>query len=141
MIEKYLKLKLINGNVIDESALPQGTNFKIEVTVENPGLAGDYNELALTQIFPSGWEIINTRLEESEPIQGGSPEEKYTDIRDDRVLKYFDLKAKEKKTFTVLLNASYRGRFYMPALSVEAMYDNSRYARIAGDWIEVVIEQ
>jgi len=132
---RYLTLE---NSEIDKSILSQGTNFKLEVTIENPGLAGDCHELALIQIFPSGWEIINTRLEEDEQIQSSTPEQEYTDIRDDRVLKYFDLKAGEKRTFTVLLNASYRGRFYMPALSVEAMYDNSRYARLSGGWIEVV---
>jgi alpha-2-macroglobulin len=135
---RYLSL---NNDIVDKSALSQGTNFKLEVIVENPGLAGDYNELALTQIFPSGWEIINTRLEEQGETQNSDPEQEYTDIRDDRVLKYFDLKAGEKKTFTVLLNAAYRGRYFMPALSVEAMYDNSRYARISGEWIEVLMER
>lgn len=138
MSVQYLSL---DNKTIDKSALSQGTNFKLEVTVENPGLAGDYNELALTQIFPSGWEIINTRLEEQGESQSSDPEQEYTDIRDDRVLKYFDLKAGEKKTYTVLLNAAYRGRYFMPAISVEAMYDNSRYARISGEWIEVVTER
>ena len=132
---RYLTLE---NSEIDKSILSQGTNFKLEVTVENPVLAGDCHELALTLIFPSGWEIINTRLEE-EAQQSSTPEQEYTDIRDDRVLKYFDLKAGEKRTFTVILNASYRGRFYMPALSVEAMYDNSRYARLTGGWVEVVM--
>ncbi|MEE4116675.1 MAG: MG2 domain-containing protein [Marinilabiliaceae bacterium] len=138
MSVRYLSL---DNNIIDKSALPQGTNFKLEVTVENPGLAGDYNELALTQIFPSGWEIINTRLEEEGDTRSTDPGQEYTDIRDDRLMKYFDLRAGEKKTFTVLLNAAYRGRYFMPALSAEAMYDNSRYARIAGEWIEVVAER
>ena len=138
MSVRYLSL---DNEPINKSALPQGTNFKLEVTVSNPGLAGDCNELALTQIFPSGWEIINTRLEEEGISPGSDAGQEYTDIRDDRVLKYFDLKAGEKKTFTVLLNASYRGRFFMPALSVEAMYDNSRYARIAGQWIDVTEEK
>ena len=62
MTARYLTME---GNTLNVSELKQGTNFKLEVTVENPGLAGDYNELALTQIFPSGWEIINTRLHET----------------------------------------------------------------------------
>jgi uncharacterized protein YfaS (alpha-2-macroglobulin family) len=129
--------RTMDGTPLNVNELTQGTNFKLEVTVSNPGISGDCHELALTQIFPSGWEIINTRLEQQEQAGGSDTEEEYTDIRDDRVLKYFDLKANRKKTFTVLLNAAYQGRYYMPAISVEAMYDDTRYARIAGSWVEV----
>jgi alpha-2-macroglobulin len=62
----------------------------------------------------------------------------YKDIRDDRVYTYFDLKAGEKKQFTVLLNASYMGTYYLPALQAEAMYDNSIYAGVIGQWVKVV---
>jgi uncharacterized protein YfaS (alpha-2-macroglobulin family) len=51
---------------------------------------------------------------------------------------YFDLRANERKTFTVLLNASYRGRFYAPAVAVAAMYDDRIHANNAGTWVEVV---
>ena len=37
-----------------------------------------------------------------------------------------------------MLNAAYQGRFYLPAVSCEAMYDNSIFARVPGQWVEVV---
>ena len=112
-----------NGDRINVNSIKQGTNFRANVTVTNPGLKGDYNELALTQIFPSGWEIINTRLDGS----ASSSEADYIDIRDDRVMHYFDLKPNKKATFTVLLNAAYQGRYYLPSTSVEAMYDKFNF--------------
>lgn len=124
-------------NSIDVSSLPKGTNFKANVTVSNPGRRGLYSELALTQIFPSGWEIINTRLDDIEDNTGAL---KHKDIRDDRVMHYFDLKPNEEATFTVLLNATYEGRYYLPMINVEAMYDNSIYANTSGKWIQVVSE-
>lgn len=128
-----------NGEEISVEQIKQGTDFKATVTVHNTGARGDYKELALAQIFPSGWEIINTRLDDTQQYYNqGQPN--YQDVRDDRVYTYFDLKANERKTFTILLNASYQGKYYLPAVSVEAMYDNSIYANKAGRWIEVVKE-
>ncbi len=126
----------LDGYPINVSNLKQGTNFKANVSVTNPGLKGEYNELALTQIFPSGWEIINTRLD-------GSQEQsiaEYMDIRDDRVMHYFDLEPNKRATFSVLLNASYQGSYYLPSVSVGAMYDNSVFSSKPGRWITVAPE-
>ena len=53
----------------------------------------------------------------------------YRDIRDDRVLTYFDLKRGETKVFRVRLQASYAGVFVLPAVQCGAMYDNNVQAR------------
>jgi uncharacterized protein YfaS (alpha-2-macroglobulin family) len=51
------------GGVMDVTKLEQGTEFYAWVTVKNPGLRGNYENMALTQVFPSGWEqcAINQR--------------------------------------------------------------------------------
>ncbi len=61
----------------------------------------------------------------------------YEDIRDDRVNCFYDLAAKDKKTFAILLHASYEGRFYLPAVYSEAMYNHSINARKHGMWVTV----
>lgn len=128
--------KAKDGTPLSVDQLAQGQDFIAEVTVHNPGLRGDYEELALTQIFPSGWEIINTRLDGTgQYVQQDKPE--YQDLRDDRVHTYFDLKAHEKKVFKILLNASYQGQYYLPAVSVEAMYDHAIHAHTQGKWVQV----
>jgi alpha-2-macroglobulin len=126
------------GNAIIPDRLEQGTEFVATVTVFNPGIRGIYKNLALNQIFPSGWEINNLRLtgDEGAGLTGDVPT--YQDIRDDRVYTYFDLSANQRKTFKVLLTASYAGSYYLPAVSCEAMYDNSVYARKKGKSVEVV---
>ncbi|SMD34905.1 hypothetical protein SAMN04488029_2245 [Reichenbachiella faecimaris] len=126
-----------NGKTLTVSDLKQSANFSAVVTIQHPGVRGEYKDLALTQIFPSGWEIINTRLNDTSGISARD-EPDYMDIRDDRVMQYFDLKPNEKKTFEIKLNASYKGKFYLPAVAVEAMYDHSIYARTAGQWVSVV---
>ncbi len=125
----------MEGNIIDPKSIEQGTDFLAEVSVSNPGMRGDYQNLALSQIFPSGWEIHNTRMDS--PQTGSSNNFDYQDIRDDRVYTFFSLAARQKKSFTVLLNASYSGKFYLPAVSCEAMYDANINARKAGTWVTV----
>lgn len=127
----------LNGNKIDPAVIEQGTDFIAEVSLSNPGLRGEYKEMALTQIFPSGWEIRNTRMDDqsfSEPTSSFD----YQDIRDDRVFTYFNLAPNKTKVFRVQLNASYVGEFYLPAVSTSAMYDETISSRTAGNWVNVV---
>ena len=49
----------------------------------------------------------------------------------------FSLKAKQKKTFNVLLNASFLGQYYLPGWSVEAMYNAAKQARSEGQWVTI----
>lgn len=124
----------VTGKKIDVSKLRQGTEILAWVSVTNT--SGSWiNNVALSKIFPSGWEIVNTSF--SELGGGASGDARYTDIRDDRVNFFFDLKAGETTTFSVKLNASYLGTYYLPGTQVEAMYDNSYYARNKGMWVTI----
>ncbi|MBI5916860.1 MAG: hypothetical protein HY842_15915 [Bacteroidetes bacterium] len=126
------------GEKLNPNAIPQGTDFIAEVVVTHPGSrAMDFREMALTQIFPSGWEIINARLFNFAEFSNTSVPE-YQDIRDDRVLTYFNINRGTRQTYRVRLNAAYQGRYYLPTVSCEAMYDNSINARRPGMWVEVV---
>jgi len=127
---------LPDGQPLEVSRLAQGTDFRAVVKVTNTGVRGDYREIALSHVVASGWEIRNDRLDPSR-ARTTSPFE-YQDVRDDRVYTYFSLKAGETKTVEVALNASYLGRFYLPMVTVEAMYDATINARAKGRWVEVV---
>ena len=122
------------GKSIDPALIPQGTDFRIQVTVKHPGKKVDYEEMVLSTLVPSGWEILNKRL-------GDAPQNdanfEYQDIRDDRIYTYFDLAMGKQKTFTFYLNAAYKGEFYLPPVSCEAMYDNSVNARTGGKMVNV----
>lgn len=125
-----------NGQSIDPAQLTQGTDFVATVTMRNPGKRGYYEQMALTQIFPSGWEIINTRLMGNDSTLRLSPFV-YRDIRDDRVYTYFNLEENKTVIYQVLLNAAYPGRYYLPAVAAEAMYDQTIHAFVPGKWVEV----
>jgi uncharacterized protein YfaS (alpha-2-macroglobulin family) len=126
--------KDMDGKVISIDKLKQGTEFVAEVTIGNTDTYLFYEDMALNQIFPSGWEIHNSRLFGT---KGYSNPSRYQDFRDDRVLTYYSLLPGKSQTFTVLLNATYKGKFYLPAIYSEAMYDHGINAQIAGKWILV----
>ncbi|MEZ0130752.1 hypothetical protein AB9T88_13690, partial [Flavobacterium sp. LBUM151] len=123
------------GGVIDVSRISQGTEFIAEVTVRNQRNEHVEN-VALSQILPSGFEIVNTRFTDYGDAVNNIAD--YIDIRDDRTNFYFGMKAGETKIFRILLNASYLGNYYLPGLQCEAMYDNTFLARTKGFWVEVV---
>lgn len=128
----------LKGNRIDESKLSQGQDLVARISVSNKDNRS-LKDIALTQIFPSGWDIVNTRFTDFGDTTTSTA--RYTDIRDDRVNFYFDLggngNSNSTKIFTVMLNASYLGRYYLPGTQVEAMYDNDFFVRTKGRWIEV----
>ncbi|WP_445748924.1 alpha-2-macroglobulin family protein [Polaribacter sp.] len=134
-----VKYKDLKGAPITVNQLKQGQDFVATITVSNPKNT-TVNDIAITQIFPSGWEIVNTRF--TDFGTNIKSEARYTDVKDDRVHFYLDLKKQaakpESKTFTVLLNAAYLGNYYLPGIQVEAMYDNDYFVKTKGSWIKVV---
>lgn len=126
----------LSGNAVNVESLPQGTEFTAVVTVQN-GVEEAFTDLALTQVFPSGWEIFNERMLEADVSAPGGGYN-YRDIRDDRVMTYFNLGAGQAKTFRVRLQAAYRGNYYLPAVSCQAMYAPQEEARNKGMWVKVV---
>ena len=120
----------LNGTPLSVNDIIQGTDFMAITSISNISGTSDYTNLALTHIIPSGWEIYNERMvapETENAAADGSGQSvskySYQDIRDDRVLTYFNLRRGETKVFTVRLQATYAGNFILPAVQCEAMYD------------------
>jgi uncharacterized protein YfaS (alpha-2-macroglobulin family) len=143
------------GEAIDVARLVQGTDVVADLEVRNEsGFAID--NIALTQIVPAGWEIYNERLAGDADAAAGertAPRSRrfdgygatarrvdHMDIRDDRVLRYFSLRPGESIRFQTRVNAAYRGRYYLPGVIAEAMYDATKHANAAGFWTEVVAQ-
>ncbi|MDH6359077.1 MG2 domain-containing protein [Parabacteroides sp. PF5-9] len=140
----------MNGQTLNVANLKQGTDFIVQVTVANTNTFTDYNDIALTHIIPAGWEIYNERMtqpdmesEEGEEHISSSKQSDdsytYRDIRDDRVLTYFNLARNKSKTFNIRLQATYAGVFVLPAIQCEAMYDTEVQARTTAN--RVMVEQ
>ena len=138
-----------DGARINPDSLPQGVSFWARFTVDK-SYEEDIEELALSAVFPSGWEIDNPRLTEgSRPpwmdnLKLGN--EDYVDIRDDRVNWFFDLPYRGRfgnrrgdgYDYLVRLTATYAGSYYLPPVSLEAMYDPQYFARSEGRWVKVL---
>ncbi|MBI3561211.1 MAG: hypothetical protein HY080_05780 [Gammaproteobacteria bacterium] len=128
----------VKGKPVDISKLAQGTDLIAHLKIRNHNDRWLTN-LALTQVVPSGWQIHNARLAESEANKITQVKNfDFQDIRDDRIYTYFRLNRGEEKEFQVLLNASYLGHYYAPGIAVEAMYDATIHARSKGQWVDVV---
>jgi uncharacterized protein YfaS (alpha-2-macroglobulin family) len=137
LLQMEVNYVTMRGQPIDIASIKQGTDFVAQVSVKNPGMRGRYDNMALTQMFPSGWEILNTRMLNNDEVFPSSPSN-YRDIRDDRVYTYFSIDPHEKVTYTVMLTAAYAGRFYLPGVYCEAMYNASINYLKKGQWVEVV---
>ena len=126
-----------DGHPVNTSALQQGTNFMAVVTVANSSPRG-YSHLVLTEVFPAGWEILNTRFLTGDTVDNRVTGVNYQDIRDDRAYSYIDyLPAGKQVTVRINLCAVYPGRFYLPPVYCEAMYDHLVRANTEGKMVTV----
>lgn len=129
-----------NGQAVDVTKLTQGTNFTAVVTIKNTSPVS-YNNMVLSEVFPAGWEILNTRylngaVSDSMSIAGQGIN--YQDIRDDRVYTYIDrFPAGRQITVRINLCAVYMGRFYLPPVVCEAMYNRLIRANTEGKEVNV----
>ena len=139
----------LDNKRISVEQLPQGQDFVAEVTIHGEFdklLTSHIENIALTAVVPSGWQIRNERLEGAQMPKGID----YMDIRDDRVLAYFSLwrdyywnyryqdRNQTSVTLRIILNASYAGKFYLPGWHTSAMYNEKIFAKSKGYWVEVV---
>ena len=138
-----LRSKFVNegGEEIDVSRVHQGDSFYAIYQVAQE----DYetiSQVALVQILPAGWEIENLGL-----IGGELPswsrrynlgQQDYVDIRDDRIMWFFDKHYSTSYDFIVKINAVTVGEFYLPPTLLEAMYNNDYKVSTAGQDVEVL---
>jgi len=133
---------LINadGERMSISQIKQGEAFWLLIGIRSLASSRIEN-LALSSVLPSSFEISNDRLNEyTRPAwmnnyRIATPD--YMDIRDDRVNWFFDISPNATKVFAVQVHPSFSGDFRWPGLIVEAMYSPDYYARIAGERVVV----
>lgn len=110
----------------------QGSDIRINVTVSNETNRSTEN-IALTIPVAAGMEIFPAQ---EQPLTKSKYD--HRDLRDDRIHYYFSLGAGKSKRFQLVVNASYQGRYYLPAINAEAMYDGKMQARDSGQWLNIV---
>ncbi len=136
-----------NGEEIDVKSLNKGQSFYMELKVLPADDVQGYfylDNIALTQIIPSGWEIENTRVLKLNPPQWivektSNNNLEYEDIRDDRVNFFFDFNNynKQGQSFFIKLNSVTVGNYKLPSAIAEGMYNNEYRAYLNGFDVEV----
>ena len=125
-----------NGKLLDVKNLKMGQEFKAIVSIKRLNNSKDYRNLAINQVFPSGWEILNWRMGNAE--NNSTYRVNYQDIRDDRVYSFLNLNYQNSRAvIEVPLVATYAGRYYLPVQYAESMYDNTIFAKKQAMWVEV----
>jgi uncharacterized protein YfaS (alpha-2-macroglobulin family) len=132
-----------DGADIDPTTIKQGEYFYLHISVKSTSNR-NLKDIALMQIVPAGWEIVNPRISGNEApgwirnVRNNSDVE-HTEIRDDRIMWFFDFNRYYAKEFNFFLRlyAAMPGTYYLPPTICEAMYDIEYRARIAGREVQV----
>lgn len=117
------------GEVIDLSSgtvsLKKGERVFVELTLSADRPLAD---IALSDLLPGGLEVENPRLSATGTagVDEGNGSESapgmYVDLREDRLLVFFDTIAKSPITYSYSMRAVSKGTFVLPPLAAEAMY-------------------
>ena len=114
---KNLPMEAINLNNIKK-----GDRFFIFVTARNKSNV-KLDDLVLSLPIPTGWEISNNRIVDISNIQSTNYD--YQDMQDTHVYTYFSLSKDEEKTFVFEATSVYEGKYYIPSIVLESMYNPS----------------
>lgn len=125
-----------DGSSLDpESEVTLGSVIYTEITIENTGTERVAN-VALVDRFPAAWEVENPRLGRGTAVDFINTEEvwdlAYMNIRDDRIEVFGTLRPRETRKVYYASRAVVSGRFQIPPVEAEAMYDPRIWAREAG---------
>jgi uncharacterized protein YfaS (alpha-2-macroglobulin family) len=125
-----LKVEYRNGEgkQVNPSSAKMGEDMEVRVTVKNNTFR-KVSEIALVHPLPASWEIVNYRLGGDD---ASAAQFEYQDIRDDRIMTYFDLERGAEKTVVFMVNKAYGGSYFQPAVHAYAMYDESIRALAPG---------
>ena len=131
----------LDGTTIDPGAsVSLADMVYVEVEIRN-NTGERVQNIALVDRLPAGWEIENARLG-----RGGSVEwvntdalwaADYVNIRDDRMEVFGTLERGEVKKVVYAVRAVTAGKFTLPPVEAEAMYEPRIWARDAGREVEV----
>ena len=96
-----------------ELALEQGATVSVAIVLTNK-TNSEIENVALTNILPAGFEVLKAY---------GNTSVSYQDVRDDRILSYFDsIPVGGSVVIRADLSATYAGHFFLPGAYAEAMY-------------------
>ena len=124
------------GNPIELTEMGLGDLVYVKLTLENLTSERILN-IAMVDRFGAGFEVENPRLNREHAIGWADPktqwETEYVNIRDDRVAQFGRLEANQKVTSVYVMRAVLSGRFHIPPVRAEAMYEPTVFSQKTGD--------
>jgi alpha-2-macroglobulin len=127
----------LDGTEIDPSkgTLKLGDLVFVELEIENT--SGSYiQNIAFVDRLPAGFEIENPRLGRSTKVDWAKDEDMWAvdfmNMRDDRLEAFGALAPKQARKLVYTVRAVTSGKFAIPPVEAEAMYDPTQWARAAG---------
>lgn len=130
------------GVPVDLRSLTLGDMVYVETTIANTSSQRIAN-VALVDRIPAGWEIENPRLgrSDSQSLEFVDTEAlwavDYLNLRDDRVELFGHLDKGEVRQVIYAVRAVTSGRFQLPPVEAEAMYNPSQWARQSGGLVTI----
>lgn len=129
------------GTPLDPAAdLALGDLVYVELTLTNT-TGEKASNLALVDRIPAGWEIENPRLGRGSAIDWLEEDElwqaDHLDLRDDRIEIFGQLEKGESRKVVYAARAVAAGRFAVPPVEAEAMYDPRIWARETGQRLTI----
>ena len=134
--------RTLQGDTVQPTASPVELAQLLYVEVELENRSGErIQNIALVDRLPAGWEIENARLGRGGGVEWAKADEQwkadYLNLRDDRVEVFGALEARETKKVVYAVRAVTAGRFTLPPVEAEAMYEPRIWARERGGEVEV----
>jgi uncharacterized protein YfaS (alpha-2-macroglobulin family) len=128
------------GQAIDLQNIRQGDLVIVEITVTAKFTEGRLENLAVVDLLPAGLEVENPRLmnaASSLSWMTGRSEPEHLDVRDDRILFFGSVWAKQPTRFYYAARAVTRGTFTLPHVFAEAMYDPAFRANAGAGTLQI----
>lgn len=111
-----------NGGQVNNFTQGQMILAKITLT----GYERSAENIVITDMIPAGFEIENPRLTEVNRLNINSANLmniQFSDFRDDRLILFTNLQRNKTSEFYYLLRVVNKGKFELPAIGAEALYD------------------
>ncbi len=139
-VQLQRRIRDANGNRVALSNINVGDLVYVElVASHNEG--STLQNLALVDRIPGGFEIEDPRPEgDVRPHWYDSSDQwrvEHFDVRDDRIEAFGSIREDETVTFVYSMRATTAGTFSHPPAELTSMYQNNRWARIAGESVRI----
>jgi len=114
------------GNPKTDNSFKQGDLIVCQISLT--GGPRSVDNIAISDLIPSGFEIENPRLGTSADLawidkRGGRLNPQYVDIRDDRILLFTPVRANTVQHYYYMMRVVNTGSYRLAAIGAEAMYD------------------